>query len=221
MDYGQYIESLSSDHFDALSQICSDFSEMHADNMQRMGNTWASSRRNDYQMYFHIAWKFIDKFNLDFDGERTANNNGIATFFNDLTDCSSAWLAGQIFDRKFSDTSNSIILNDVEKEEIQNLTTSLRDSINKAKWLEDEQKQRLLHSVNEFQSELNKEIGDYYRRLGMLKDLGSAFGEFGKRAMPMAKLVEKISNSIEKIKRPKLLEKTKEPKRIEDLREDE
>ncbi|MBL4749645.1 MAG: hypothetical protein JKX71_03510 [Amylibacter sp.] len=221
MDYGKYIESLSSDHYDALSQICSDFSEMHADNVQKMGNSWTSSRRSDYQMYFHIAWKFIDKFNLDFDAERTANNNGIAIFFTDLTDSSSAWLAGQIFDRKFSDTLNCITLNDVEKEEIQNLTTSLRDSINKAKWLEDEKKQRLLNSVNEFQSELDKEIGDYYRRLGMLKDLGSAIGEFGQRAMPMADLVEKISNSFVKIKRPKLLGKTEDPKQIEDLRKEE
>jgi len=108
-----------------------------------------------------------------------------------------------------------------QKEAIQNLTTSLRDKVNKAKWLEVEQKQRLLNSVNEFQCELDKEIGDYYRRLGMLKDLGSAVGEFGNQAMPIADLVEKISNSIEKIKNLKLLGKAGSPKQIEDLREQE
>ena len=113
--------------------------------------------------------------------------------------------------------ADTLLLSDSQKTEIQTQINTLRESLQGSQWLSDEHQQRLLKKINEFQAEFDKNIGSYYKKLGMLEDLGDSLGEFGKNAKPFGELVDKITGSFKVFKRQNMqIEKDGDPLQIED-----
>ena len=113
--------------------------------------------------------------------------------------------------------ADTLLLTDTQKSEIQTQINSLRENLQSSQWLSDEHQQRLLKKINEFQAEFDKNIGSYYKKLGMLEDLGDSLGEFGKSAKPFGDLVDKITGSFKVFRRQNpQIGKDSDPLQIED-----
>jgi len=83
---------------------------------------------------------------------------------------------------------------DIDK--IQNLINLLREEITKAKFIEDNHKQRLLKRLEKTQSEIHKKVSDLDRFWGLIGDAGVALGKFGEDAKPIVDRIKEVTNII-------------------------
>jgi len=100
-----------------------------------------------------------------------------------------------IFESKINDRF-TYKLEDKEIDSIQDLLNKLRDMIYSSNEIEDEHKRRLLEKINQLQTELNKEISDFDKFLGLMMETATTFGKAGEAAMPFIKLIHKLQEVL-------------------------
>ncbi len=119
----------------------------------------------------------------------------------------------------YAQTSNEILLLSSEnRTNIQTQIDDLRNELHDTDWLDSKHKQRLLDKVNAFQKEFDKDIGSYYKSLGMLEDLGDSLGSFGKKAKPFGDLIKDVTSAFKFAKKQnEQIEKDPDPLQIPDM----
>jgi hypothetical protein len=219
MDFPEYISSLSDDPVDALNSICTEFFAFYGKNVEYCSKAKMSLgvyKAHDYQIFFSIAEKFIQHFDIDFEhASEIKSHDGVVNFFNQLKLKVSKLYAIQTFDKKFIHSKDNITLSISEKKQIQSQINELRDSLEQASFIEEKHKRRLLIRLEKFQTEAHKAISS----LDVFKAGWSEFNDLledtGNKAKPIVDRARELF-SITKNKDPALIGKDEQPKQIED-----
>jgi len=180
-----------------MHQICTDFFDMHDDNIRENPNGWQNSYRHEYQMYFRISHKFVTTFQLKFELPTSLNSNAqILNFFGDFDVLVSAWLAEQFFEQKYAPTTDSVQLDKEKSQKIQDKTNELRDVILGADYLDEKHKRSLLLRLEKFQAELHKAISSMDVFLAAWGDINDMVEDTGKKSKPIVDRFREIISSI-------------------------
>jgi len=196
-DFSNYIAKLPANHVEALHKICSDFFEMHAQNVSSSGSSWSNYKRHEYQMFFRVSSKFVSTFALDFKTpESLSGNQKILEFFNDFDVSVSAWLADQFFEHKYAPLTDSIQLGKKKSQQIQEKTNELRDVILGADYLDEKHQRSLLLRLEKFQAELHKAISSMDVFLAAWGDINDMVEDTGNKSKPIVDRFREIISSM-------------------------
>ncbi len=219
MDFADYMASLPDNHVDALSKICSDFFNFHAEHKAKYGantNAWLDFKKHEYQLYFKMAYKLLTHFEIDFVYDDTTNtNHGVVNFFDYFQLKVSELFMDQTFERKFIKNKDSITLTKEEIVEIQTKIDALRKTLSAADYIEAKHKRRILMRLEKFQSEIHKAISDLDIFKAGWSEVNDMLEDTGKKAKPIVDRFNEIF-SITKKKDPLLIGNDEAPKQIED-----
>ncbi len=216
MDYGKYVSSLPDDPIDAMSELVSGFEKLHAENLNSSANNWHNLRTTDYQMFFQLAWKFIEKFDLKFEADTIASTNTeIVSFYKRLNDNVIAWLANQIFEKKYMPNTDALIFDPVKNNNLQEKTNELRQLVIKADFLMPKHRDRLFARLEKFQRELNKPIANRDAFLAGWADVNELIEDMGMKSKPLVDRFREIISSATG-RDTALITAEDKPKQIED-----